>query len=250
MRLRLRSCSTNGMRRARCPGVAGIGDGVRVRLAVTVPKSRVGEQARHSAVEGIRRGPVEVGRGIEVARNEHRRAVGREAAERRERPGFCDAYGGFIGAAGQVDVGHRDDLARAHHHPGVQRAAVERGGRVGRCARLGAHAGTRIEDRPARDESPARIDVGHAGDLGNALEISVGLLHADDVRVGRADRLADLREAHLFAAVPDVERHHAQRHRLVRRDGRRERAGLPQAAARARHASSRAALTRACGSAA
>ena len=78
---------------------------------------------------------------------------------------------------------------------------------------------TRVEDRPARQQATARIDVRHPGSLGDRIEIAVRLLDPDDVGISRADRLAYLCKAHLLAAIPDVEAHHAQGHGLVDQRG-------------------------------
>ena len=230
------------MRRAGCPREAGPLHRIRIHLAITVAQSGIREQSRRRPLDRERHvvarsprclGPVEMRRGIEIAGQKDRRAVDSEPAQCRQRLGFHGARALFNGehvgeraavpcgaepgrTVREVYVRDRDDLARPHHDPRVHGIAVECGDRVRRRPLLRAFTAARVEDRPAREQPSTRVDVRHAGSFGNSLEVAVGFLQADDIGIRGAYGLADLGEADLLAAVPDVEGHHPQRHRRGR----------------------------------
>ena len=77
------------------------------------------------------------------------------------------------------------------------------------------------EQRIARDQVQALVDVGKPGGVGEPTEVALRLLDADDVRLGGPDRLGDPAEVDRDPAVPDVEAHHPQLDRARRRLGRR-----------------------------
>ncbi len=117
-----------------------------------------------------------------------------------------------------MGVGDRHDLARRDHDQRVDGVDIERRHRV----RTGAFglplAQRRIENREARQDVAADVVVGKPGLGGEPGEVAVGLLHADDIGVGGLDRLDHLGERDLLAAVPDVEAHHLELHRVGRHD--------------------------------
>ncbi len=66
------------------------------------------------------------------------------------------------------------------------------------------------EERVARDQVQALVDVGQPAGGRQAAKVALRLLDSDDVGVGPAYGPGDLPEVHLDASVPDVEGHHRQ----------------------------------------
>ena len=162
-------------------------------------------------------GPVEVGRGIQVADEEHRNPLRRQAGqdlelglERRQpepslqREHLLERLAvphpvGAVGIGGQVDV-------RQGHDP------------VG-CdddERVGPVRAGRLENRVLRHDVHAAVPVVPTERPSEPWDAGLALLDADDVRVDGLDRLDDLVEVDERAAVLDVERHDRQPHRLRR----------------------------------